>query len=200
MSKGSASQRRSKREIRREQVAREKRMRALRIWVPVTVLLLGLVGFIIYQAVRPEIEGVVIVDAAVANQHDDELQIPFGGTPPMGGPHASTWQNCGIYDTPVEGQYAIHSMEHGTVWITYNPNLPAEDVAALEDMVRGEGYTLLSPYPDQTSPIVLTVWDRQLEVDSADDARVEQFIDQYKLARGPESGAGCSGGFGDPVG
>ncbi len=200
MSKGSAGQRRSKRDIRREQVAREKRMRALRIWVPVAVLVLGLVGLLIYRATRPELEGVVIGDTAVANQHDDELQIPFGEVPPMGGPHASVWQNCGIYDIPVEGQYAVHSMEHGTVWITYSPNLPAEEVAALKDMVRGEGYTLLSPYPDQTSPIVLTVWDRQLAVDSVEDERVEQFIEQYKLVRGPESGASCSGGVGSPTG
>ena len=200
MSKTSGSQKRSKREIRREQVAREKRMRALRIWVPAAVVVFSLVGLLIYRATRPEVEGVVEVQAAIANQHDDELQIPFGGTPPMGGPHASVWQNCGIYVTPVEGQYAIHSMEHGAVWITYNPDLPAEEIAALEAMVQGEGYILLSPYPDQTSPIVLTVWDRQLEVDSVEDARISAFIDRYKQVRGPESGALCSGGVGTPVG
>lgn len=200
VSKRSAGQKRSKRDIRREQVAREKRMRALRIWVPVAVVVLGLAGLLIYRATRPEVEGVVEVETAVANQHDDELQIPFGGTPPMGGPHASVWQNCGIYATPVEGQYAIHSMEHGAVWITYNPDLPAEEIVALEDMVRGEGYTLLSPYPDQTSPVVLTVWDRQLAVDSVDDDRVSEFIDRYKQIRGPEAGAACSGGIGTPVG
>jgi hypothetical protein len=67
-------------------------------------------------------------------------------------------------------------------------------------MARGEGYTLLSPYPDQASPIVLTVWDRQLEVDSVEDARVSEFIDRYKQIRGPEAGAPCSGGTGTPVG
>ena len=200
MSKASAKQKRSKREIRREQVAREKRMRALRVWVPIAVVVLALVALLVFRATRPEVEGVVIVDAAVANQHDDTLQIPFGGTPPMGGPHAPVWQNCGIYDTPVAGQYAIHSMEHGTVWITYNPDLPADQVAALQDMVRGETYFLLNPYPEQTSPIVLTVWDRQLEVDSVDDARIAEFIDRYKGVRGPESGAACSGGVGTPLG
>ena len=200
MSKGSASQKRSKREMRREQVAREKRMRTLRLWVPVAVIALALIGLIVYRLTRPEIEGVVVVESAVANEHDDELQIPFGGTPPMGGPHAPVWQNCGIYNTPVEGQYAIHSMEHGAVWITYNPDLPAEQVVALQDMVRGEGYTLLAPYPDQISPIVLTVWDRQLEVDSVDDARVAEFISRYKQQRGPEAGASCTGGVGAPIG
>ncbi|MBK8901033.1 MAG: DUF3105 domain-containing protein [Anaerolineaceae bacterium] len=199
MSKTPSGQKRSKREIRREQVAREKRMRSLRIWIPAAVVVLTLVGLLIYRATRPEVEGVVAVESAASNQHDDSLVIPFGDTPPMGGPHASTWQNCGIYTTPVEAQYAIHSMEHGAVWITYNPDLPADQVATLEDLARGENYMLVSPYPEQDSPVVLTVWDRQLAVDSADDARIEEFIDRYKQIRGPEAGAGCSGGVGSPL-
>lgn len=200
MSKASSGQKRSKREIRREQVAREKRMKALRIWVPLGVIVLALVGLLIYRVTRPEVEGVVEVQAAIANQHDDTLEIPFGGTPPMGGPHASVWQNCGIYDTPVAGQYAIHSMEHGAVWITYSPDLPADQISALQDIARGDNFMLLNPYPDQTSPIVLTVWDRQLAVDSPDDARIADFIDQYQQLRGPESGSPCSGGVGTPIG
>ena len=200
MSKTSSERKRSKREIRREQVAREKRMQALRLWIPIGVVVVVLVGLLIYRATRPEVEGVTVVEAAVANQHDDTLDIPFGGTPPLGGPHAPVWQNCGIYDTPVSGQYAIHSMEHGAVWLTYNPDLPAEQVVALQSLASGDPYMLLNPYPDQTSPIVLTVWDRQLTVNSADDARIEEFIDRYQQVRGPESGAGCSGGVGAPIG
>lgn len=200
MSKSAKKQKRSKREIRREQKEREKRMRALRIWLPAAVIVLGLAALVVFRAARPEVEGVTVVQAAVANQHDDTLDIPFGGIPPMGGPHAPVWQNCGIYTTPVAGQYAIHSMEHGAVWLTYNPDLPADQIAILQDMVRGESYMLLNPYPDQDSPIVLTVWDRQLALDSVEDARLAEFIDRYKGVRGPESGAVCSGGVGSPIG
>ncbi|MCA9897370.1 MAG: DUF3105 domain-containing protein [Ardenticatenaceae bacterium] len=200
MSKTSSERKRSKRDIRREQMAREKRMKALRLWVPVGVVVLAIVGLLIYRGTRPELEGVTVVAAAVANQHDDTLEIPFGGTPPMGGPHAPVWQNCGIYDTPVAGQYAIHSMEHGAVWMTYNPDLPADQVVALQAIASGDPYMLLNPYPDQSSPIVLTVWDRQLAVDSAADPRIEQFIDQYQQVRAPESGAACTGGVGTPIG
>ncbi|MEZ4590885.1 MAG: hypothetical protein R3D55_07040 [Chloroflexota bacterium] len=88
MSKTSSERKRSKRDVRREQVAREKRMKALRLWVPIGVIAMALLGLLIYRATRPEVEGVVVVDTAVANQHDDTLEIPFGSTPPMGGPHA----------------------------------------------------------------------------------------------------------------
>ena len=199
MSKVPTGQKRSKRDIRREQVAREKRLQSLRIWIPLAVIALSLIGLLVFRLTRPEVEGVVVVESAASNQHDDTLVIPFGDTPPMGGPHASTWQNCGIYTTPVEAQYAIHSMEHGAVWITYSPDLSADQITMLEGLVRGENYMLVSPYPEQDSPIVLTVWDRQLAVDSADDARIEEFIDRYKQDRGPEAGASCSGGTGSPL-
>ena len=58
------------------------------------------------------------------------------------------WQNCGVYDQPVEDSQAVHSMEHGAVWITYQPDLPAEQVDQLRDLVGGSGYVLLSPYVD----------------------------------------------------
>ncbi len=199
MSKVPTGQKRSKRDIRREQVAREKRLQSLRIWIPLAVIALSLIGLLVFRLTRPEVEGVVVVESAASNQHDDTLVIPFGDTPPMGGPHASTWQNCGIYTTPVEAQYAIHSMEHGAVWITYSPDLSADQITMLEGLVRGENYMLVSPYPEQDSPIVLTVWDRQLAIDSADDARIEDFIDRYKQDRGPEAGASCSGGTGSPL-
>ncbi|MCC6607305.1 MAG: DUF3105 domain-containing protein [Anaerolineae bacterium] len=199
MSKAPTGQKRSKRDIRREQVAREKRLQSLRIWIPLAVIALSLIGLLVFRLTRPEVEGVVVVESAASNQHDDTLVIPFGDTPPMGGPHASTWQNCGIYTTPVEAQYAIHSMEHGAVWITYSPDLSADQITMLEGLVRGENYMLVSPYPEQDSPIVLTVWDRQLAIDSADDARIEDFIDRYKQDRGPEAGASCSGGTGSPL-
>jgi hypothetical protein len=119
--------------------------------------------------------------------------------PPTGNVHNPQWQNCGIYIEPVAAEYAIHSMEHGAVWITYHPDLPADQVAALQEQVRGESYLILSPYPDQEVEVVLTAWDVQLQVESADDERIDQFIDRYRRARAPEPGAPCTGGVGRPL-
>lgn len=190
----------SKKEQRRQQVAREKRNRNLRIAIPVGLIVLALAGFVIFRAVQPEIEGVVQVPSAPGANHDDTLQLDFGGLPPMGGPHASRWQNCGIYLNPVLPQNAIHSMEHGVVWITYHPDLSQEEVAVLQDVAQGQPKILLSPYPDQEAPIVLTVWDRQLVLESAADERIEAFIGRYRGRTGPEANASCTGGIGVPAG
>jgi len=190
----------SKKEQRRQEIARQQRSRNMLILLPVVAIVLALLAVVAYRAWQPEIEGITKVAAAPGSQHDDQLQIAFGGLPPLGGPHASQWQNCGIYTEPVLPQYAIHSMEHGAVWISYNPDLPEDQVAALQALVRGQSEILLSPYPDQTGPIVLSVWDRQLTVNAADDNRISTFIDRYRNRSGPEAGASCTGGIGNPIG
>ena len=190
----------SRKELRRQQLEREKRMRVMRLWVPIGVLVVALAAFVLYRLLEPEVAGAVFVEAAVANQHDPDLQYEFGGLPSTGGPHNPTWQNCGIYMEPVQPEYAIHSMEHGAVWVTYHPDLASDQVAALQDLVQGQTYVLLSPYPDQSSDIVLTAWDVQLQLDSTADERIQEFINKYRRARAPEPGSPCSGGVGTPVG
>lgn len=198
--KSNANKRQSRREQRRQQLEREQRMRRLWIIVPVVIVVL-LIGLFVYRLNEPDVEGVVFATEEVpANQHDASFVYDFEAVPPMGGPHNPTWQNCGIYDIPVEGQYAIHSMEHGAVWMTYQPDLPEAEVEALQDLVRGDGRILLSPYPGQRSKLFLTTWDVQLELDSITDDRIDQFISRYRNNRGPEIGASCSGGRGNPIG
>lgn len=133
--------------------------------------------------------------------HDNTVDIAFAELPPAGGIHNDVWQNCGIYEEPVKAQHAVHSLEHGAVWITYQPDLPGDQVAQLQNLVRGQTYILLSPYPEQRSPIVLTAWGVQMEADGAGDERIAQFIERYRVGpQTPERGAACTGGTGEPVG
>lgn len=148
----------------------------------------------------PSLDGVVIFPPP-STAHDDNMRYEFGGLPPAGGVHHSVWQNCGIYDEPVRPEHAIHSLEHGAVWVTYHPDLPDDQVRQLQSVVRGVSHMLLSPYPDQDEPIALTAWGLQLTVQSADDNRIARFIERYRLGpQTPERGATCSGGIGTPIG
>lgn len=173
-----------------------------------TLIALGAVAGVIVLGVllwlglrpEPEIQGVVTFPRP-SQGHEQNLDIPFGELPPAGGVHDPAWQNCGIYDTPLNTANAIHSLEHGAAWVTYQPDLPAETIAAIEDRFRGQTYTLVSPYPEQRSPIVLTTWGVQLEVDDIDDDRVGKFIERYRVGPNtPERGAACTNGIGEPTG
>ncbi|GAA4981417.1 DUF3105 domain-containing protein [Kineococcus glutinatus] len=123
-----------------------------------------------------------------------EGAITYAESPPVGGPHNSVWLNCGIYDAPVPDENAVHSMEHGAVWITYRPDLPAEQVAELKTLVADQSYVVLSPYEGLPSPVVASAWNHQLQVDDAGDARLGAFLREYvQGAQTPEPGASCSG-------
>ncbi|HSM71757.1 MAG TPA: DUF3105 domain-containing protein [Anaerolineales bacterium] len=147
------------------------------------------------------IEGVqTFPDKSDYHNHVPEVQAPDGNIPPPFGEHLNAWQNCGVYDQPIELGNALHSLEHGAVWLTYAPNLDNSQVAELQNMVRGHDFVLMSPYPSQTVPVVLTAWGVQLVIDSLPDDRIEKFIDYYELGpQNPEPGAPCSGAVGNPI-
>lgn len=129
-----------------------------------------------------------------------DTPIEAAALPPAGGEHSSIWQNCGIYTNPIQTENAVHSLEHGAVWITYQPDLAAEDVTYLQDIVRRENTLILSPYPGLKSPVVATAWEVQLELDAAEDGRLREFIDRYqKGPTAPERLGACTDGVGTPL-
>jgi hypothetical protein len=129
-----------------------------------------------------------------------EGPIHYHRNPPTNGNHAPLWQNCGYYPEPIQDRNAVHSMDHGVVWITYRPHLPQQQLETLRSY-GDENYVMVSPYPGQHAPVVATSWRVQLELDSADDPRLEQFVDGFKISElAPLSGNRCIMGVGDPEG
>lgn len=138
-------------------------------------------------------------EVAVASRGHVAGPVDYAETPPVGGDHAPAWQNCGIYSEPIADENAVHSLEHGTVWITYQPDLAPEQVEALEDRAAGETHVLVTPYEGLDSPVVLSAWGRQLRVDSVDDERIDEFVRSFQQGpQTPELGATCSGAIGTP--
>ncbi len=143
--------------------------------------------------------GVQTYDVGPAGQHT-EGDVDYAQDPPAGGEHNLVWQNCGFYEEPVRDENAVHSLEHGAVWITYSPDLPQDEVERLRDLALSEDYVLVSPYPGLDSPVVASAWGKQLRLESAEDPALEQFIGAYRQGpQTPEPGAACSGGIGNPV-
>ncbi|WP_436790930.1 DUF3105 domain-containing protein [Yinghuangia sp. YIM S10712] len=151
------------------------------------------------RPVAMQIQGVETF--AVASRTHVEGAVQYPQNPPVGGDHNPVWLNCGIYDTPVPNENAVHDLEHGAVWITYRPDLPAEQVEALKAFVRGQTFVDLSPYPGLPAPVVASAWGVQLKLDSGFDPRLPEFVDAYRQGpQTPEPGAPCTGGVGTPTG
>ena len=141
------------------------------------------------------IEGVQYYQNATGHT---EAPVIYPQTPPAGGEHHPTWLNCGIYGDPVPNVYAVHSLEHGAVWVTYDPGLSADALDTLREHMPSS-YVILSPYAGLPSPVELSAWNRQLLLDSPDDPRLPQFFEEYwRNQNVPEPGALCTGGFDGP--
>jgi hypothetical protein len=166
--------------------------------VPAVLIIGGLIFFFSNRA--NAIEGVETFNFPPGQHRDGTIE--YDRHPPAGGVHHPSWMNCGIYDTQVEVEKAVHSLEHGAVWIAYEPDLPADQVETLRDLVRGRRYTLLAPYMyvPLEAPIIAVAWGARLEVQDASDPRLGQFLQRYVNGpQTPEPGAACSGGVGRPI-
>ncbi|WP_370249928.1 DUF3105 domain-containing protein [Nocardioides sp.] len=121
-------------------------------------------------------------------------QRRYAQSPAVGGPHAPVWLDCGAYDRPLPEVNVVHDLEHGTVWITYLPDeLSPQGLEQLRRLRPDNG--ILSPYPGQSAPVVVTVWGRQLALRGADDPRLPLFIDAFGAGQtAPEPLASCHGG------
>jgi hypothetical protein len=127
--------------------------------------------------------------------------LTYPMTPPAGGVHNDRWQNCmgDVYTAPVAKEHAVHSLEHGAVWVTYKPDLPQDQIDELASKVRDRTYVFMSPFPGQEANISLQAWGYQLSVDNAGDGRINDFIGALRENATQEPGAVCSGGITEPA-
>ena len=123
-------------------------------------------------------------------------RVAYDQSPPFGGPHDGYWAACSgvVYPTAVRNENMVHSLEHGAVWIAYDPaRVTGPALDTLRAKVDGQDYTMMSPYPGLDQPISLQSWGHQLKLGDANDPRIDQFImslrqNQYTY---PEIGARC---------
>jgi hypothetical protein len=184
---------------RKEKKVAQSRRRLLG-WVAAGVIVLVLAGYgvALVQAQQANIPGVQTYSGLSRLHTTGPVQYP--PNPPVGGDHNPVWLNCGIYDQPVPNENAVHSLEHGAVWITYQPNLPSSAVEQLRQLVRGQQFVILSPYDNLPAPVVASAWGVQLLLTGADDARLPRFLKKYVQGpQTPELGALCTGGLGNPL-
>lgn len=144
-----------------------------------------------------DIEGVEFVHYPGGGRHVTAPErVAYDRFPPFGGAHDAMWAACNgaIYDRPVRNEHMVHSLEHGAVWIAYDPErVDPDTVALLAQVVEAEPYLMLSPYPGLDRPLSLQSWGHQLKLDDATDPRFDEFVTKLRAnpATHPELGATC---------
>lgn len=164
---------------------------------PATITIEGLKTF-------PEVKAGGHVDVDGNNQPISpapgvDYQAQYGMNPPAGGDHWAGWLNCGIYTEPQQNERAVHALEHGAVWVTYDPD--ALDQSQIDTLVNSlpDTYIVVSPYPGLPAPVVASAWGAQVQLDGVDDERLAQFVTKYwRSATAPEPSAVCTGAIDGP--
>jgi len=213
---GSAERKARIEEMRRAEKARERRTRLLTVAGSVVVVA-GLVagGVFVIQKSKDDNQAKAVDEAKSSGKFEvgsDGVKtwkgtlgrthvtkkVVYPTVPPVGGDHAAVWMNCNgdVYKKPVNDMNAVHSMEHGAVWVTYNAKAPKADVDALAEKVKKTPYTLMSPDDKQADPIMMTAWGHQRTVTSATDPNVDKFLAKFVQGeQTPEPGAACTNGL-----
>ncbi|MEV0777967.1 DUF3105 domain-containing protein [Streptomyces sp. NPDC050433] len=211
-SKTQSSERKARIEqMRRAERARERRNRIITITASAVVVaaLVAFGAFVLNkesedkkkeeQAAAQPVKGEKSWDAKKLGRDHVAEEVDYPQTPPVGGNHNQAWMNCAgdVYKDAIPNVNAVHSLEHGAVWVTYNDKASEDDVKTLGETVGKTQYSMLSPVKEQAGTIMLTAWGKQVAVDSAKDPRVDQFLAKYVQGpQTPEPGAACTGGMG----
>jgi Protein of unknown function (DUF3105) len=170
-------------------------------------IIIGYGAYAVFQGSKPWDDRAAGIDGIVDYRNNPDKSLTardhaagpqkYALNPPVGGKHNQNWQNCmgDVYAAPIANEHAVHSLEHGAVWITYRTGLPADQVEKLAGKVRGNEYMLMSPVDNLDKPISLQAWGWQLKVDNADDGRIDEFVKALRSNATQEPGAPCSQGI-----
>jgi Protein of unknown function (DUF3105). len=144
-----------------------------------------------------QIPGIVVENYQGGQHLKATDQVAYTHSPPFGGAHDVSWAACNgvVYPTAVRSENLVHSLEHGAVWIAYNPDLiTGGDLDTLKEKAQNQPFTVMSPYPGLDQPISLQSWGHQLKLSDVGDVRIDQFITALRLNQYtyPEPGASCN--------
>lgn len=116
--------------------------------------------------------------SGLTNRPNTKLEIDTSGNHDQ---QPLPWQ---VYSQEVPDANAIHNLEHGGIYISYKPDLPADQVAKIKSLFS-KPYSrknfspikaIVAPRAANSAPIVMSSWTRSMKLDKYDE---EKMVDYY---------------------
>lgn len=160
------------------------------IYSILAILILAFLGAAIYfqPADTPRLG-----EAQPDKQGGHVAQKEYGGPePPTSGDHGDTVE-WGPYTAEVADVNSLHNLEHGGVYVSYQPDLAKDQVELLKKLLfppyADEDFkplkVLMAPREANESPIVVSSWNRSMKLDSYDKDKIVAYY-KSNVGKSPE--------------
>jgi hypothetical protein len=163
-------------------------MKIIIIYIIVILVAIG-AGYFLFQSSKQEpgdLPGEAIEIMNAIHIDDGSTDHPaYKSNPPTSGWHWPQPAACGVYDPGQPDERLIHNLEHGSIWITYKPDVDDATKTKLKDFAQRFNNIVVSARPANDSPIALAAWGRLQKMDSYDEMTIIKFIEAY-MDKGPE--------------
>lgn len=171
----------------RAQKRAEFRERLVRGMVFAAIVVAAIWFFFLRTQTPDEINGNPVNEFREDRDHtNDPVNYPM--TPPVTGDHSPSAAPCGVHGTQIADELYVHSLEHGTVGVLYDPQqvevATIRDIEALVD--EYDDRTISAPYSGTETPISVTSWTKMMRLDEFHEDTVTEYIDAFR-GRGPEN-------------
>lgn len=178
---------------RRDQIRkRQQRQQAgtRNIFIVVAALLFGVVGYLVWQGVKPPPDQVGIeVEIMENSDHvEDGTVVEYSTNPPNSGPHylqpmPAGFYNVGEVNAVFPESNIMHSLEHGYVVFWYNCSIlsvsECEQLKAeIQEVIDavGQQKVIVFPWNSINEPLVMTSWGVILRFASFDVQLATDFV------------------------
>ena len=187
----------TKREERRKKNQRQKTTTTL-IWSAIGVAVLAVVGFVVWQGVKPAVGQSFPIMVSSPHITTDTDPGTYNSDPPTSGPHYGEEASAGLHDTNSYKYPAgdlVHNLEHGYIIFWYNCAILDDSACAqLKTQLRtvmddvGGVKVIAYPWPSLDVPVAATSWGRLQKFESFDTSKDRAFY-SANLNRAPEPNA-----------
>lgn len=121
---------------------------------------------------------------------DGERFTDYNSNPPTSGPHYAEPAAWGVYEDALPDERLVHNLEHCGIWISYRPDIPAEEKARIVAYAKSfPSKVIVTPREANDAPIVLAAWQRLLEMDMFSERDADAFVSAFLNKAGPECNA-----------
>jgi len=187
----------AKRQQRREQNRRQNLISSL-TWGGIGVGVLAILGFIIWQGVRPAAGESIPIMTSEPHIPADSDPGQYNSDPPTSGLHYAEEAQAGFYDENIytyPAGYLVHNLEHGYVIFWYNCDLLDKSACSeLKLQIRsvmdelGGAKMIAYPWNSIDVPLVMTSWGRLQRFEAFDAEQAKAFY-RANLNKAPEPNA-----------